>query len=85
MMYLYPDKVDIAALGDGEIVFDQKPPWGIGGIDPRIHASAENGERDITIAADSIGQIAQDLLASLPEDRRSFNIESLTPGNWWIV
>ena len=62
-----------------------KPPSGIGGLDPRKHASAEVGRRNVELAAEAIGRKAQDLLASLPEDQRSFNLEAVRPGHWWLV
>jgi len=85
MMFFYPDTVDMSELGDGPINLDMKPPSGIGGLDPRKHASAEVGRRNGEVAAEAIGRKAQDLLASLPEDQRSFNLESVRPGHWWLV
>jgi len=38
---------------------------GIGGLDPRIHAHREVGEKAIGLMVDKIGQKAQGLLASL--------------------
>ena len=55
----------------------------IGGLDPRKQASAEVGRRNVELAAEAIVRKAQELLASLPEDRRSFNLEALKPGRWW--
>jgi hypothetical protein len=37
----------------------------------------------VELAAEAIVRKAQELLASLPEDRRSFNLEALKPGRWW--
>ena len=85
MMFLYPDLVDMSELGDGPINLDMKPPSGIGGLDPREHASAELGRRNVELAAEAIGRKAQELLASLPEDQRSFNLEAVSPGNWWLI
>jgi creatinine amidohydrolase len=85
MMFLYPDLVDMSELGDGPINLDMKPPSGIGGLDPRKHASAEVGRRNVELAAEAIGRKAQELLASLPEDQRSFNLEAIRPGHWWLV
>ena len=79
MMFLYPDLVDMSELGDGPINLDMKPPSGIGGLDPREHASAEVGRRNVELAAEAIGRKAQELLASLPEDQRSFNLENREP------
>lgn len=85
MMYLYPDLVDMSELGDDPMNLDMKPPFGIGGLDPRTHASAQVGARNVELAADAIGKKAQELLASLPEDQRSFNIEAISPEHWWLV
>jgi len=85
MMFLYPDLVDMSALGDGPINLDMKPPSGIGGLDPRKHASAKVGARNVELAAEAIGRKAQELLASLPEDQRSFNLEVVRPGHWWLI
>jgi len=85
MMFFYPDTVDMSELGDGPINLDMKPPSGIGGLDPREHASAEVGRRNVELAAEAIGRKAQELLASLPEDQRSFNLEAVRPGHWWMV
>lgn len=38
MMHLFPDSVDLSRLGDA-------PHQGVGGRDPKIHATAEDGER----------------------------------------
>jgi len=85
MMFLYPDLVNMSELGDGPINLDMKPPSGIGGMDPRQHASAEVGRRNVELAAEAIGRKAQELLASLPEGQRSFNLEAVRPGRWWMV
>ena len=85
MMFFYPDTVDMSELGDGPINLDMKPPSGIGGLDPRKHASAEVGRRNVKLAAEAIGRKAQELLASLPEDQRSFNLEAVSPGHWWLI
>jgi len=85
MMHFYPGLVDMAELGTGPIDPDMKPPSGIGGLDPREHASARVGERNAELAAKAIGEKAGELLASLPEDQRSFSVESISPENWWMV
>ncbi len=85
MMFFYPDLVDVAALGDGPIELDMKPPEGIGGLDPREHASAAVGERNVELASEAIGRKAQELLAGLPEGEREFSKEALMPGHWWMV
>jgi creatinine amidohydrolase/Fe(II)-dependent formamide hydrolase-like protein len=85
MMFFYPKTVDMAQLGDGPINLDMKPPSGIGGLDPREHASAKVGQRNVKLAAEAIGRKARELLESLPEDQRSFNLKAVSPGNWWMV
>ncbi len=85
MMFFYPDLVDLAALGDGPLAPDMRPPDGIGGLDPREHASAEAGRRNVEIAVESIGRRAQDLLESLPEAERAFRLEAVSPEHWWYV
>lgn len=85
MMFFYPDLVDMAELGDGPLNLDMKPPSGIGGLDPRKHASAKVGARNVELAAEAIGRKARELLESLPENHRSFNIKAISPGNWWLI
>ena len=85
MMYFYPELVDMSTIPDGPINLDMKPPHGIGGLDPREHASAAVGERNSELCALSIGEKAKELLASLPEKKRSFGAEALKPGFWWCV
>ena len=85
MMFLYPDLVDMSELGDGPLNLDMKPPSGIGGLDPRKHASAKVGQRNVELAAEAIGRKAQELLASLPKEQRSFNLEAVSPGHWWLI
>jgi creatinine amidohydrolase len=56
MMHLFPDKVDLARLGEA-------PHQGVGGLDPQGHASAEMGKR----FHDAItGRLAR-LAATMPE------------------
>jgi hypothetical protein len=62
-----------------------KPPSGIGGQDPRKHASAAAGRRNVELAADAIGRKAQELLASLPESERAFRLKAVSPEHWWLV
>ncbi|MFQ6133941.1 MAG: creatininase family protein [Armatimonadota bacterium] len=70
MMHLYPECVDMSLLSDadfqGEKLSDG-PPYvgGIGGLDPREHASAEVGERCIELAAAGVAKKARELLASI--------------------
>jgi len=85
MMFFYPDRVDLSELGDGELNLDMKPPSGIGGLDPRKHASAEVGRRNVELAAAAIGRKARELLESLPPDQRDFSIKGISPGCWWFV
>ena len=85
MMFFYPDRVDMGELGDGPMNLDMKPPHGIGGLDPRVHASAEVGKRNVELAAEAIGKEAQRLLESLPEGERSFNLKAISPENWWLI
>jgi creatinine amidohydrolase len=85
MMYLYPDLVDMSELGDGPLNRDMKPPSGIGGEDPRKHASAKVGSRNVELAAAAIGRKARELLDSLPEQHRSFNLKAVSPEHWWMV
>jgi creatinine amidohydrolase len=85
MMFLYPNLVDMSTLGDGPLAPNMKPPDGIGGQDPRKYASAEVGRRNIELAAQAIGKKARELLDSLPEDQRSFNLPAIRPGDWWMI
>lgn len=85
MMFFYPDLVDMSELGEGPMNLDMKPPHGIGGLDPREHASPEVGERNVELAAQAIGEKAREMLESLPEDRRAFSLERIEPGHWWMV
>ncbi len=81
----YPELVDKGELGEGPLNLDMKPPSGIGGLDPREHASAEVGARNVELAAAAIGRKAQELLESLPEEERSFGLGAIEPGQWWLV
>lgn len=85
MMFFYPDLVDMAELGTAPLAPDMSPPDGIGGLDPRIHASVEVGRQNVELAAAAIGRKAKELLNSLPEDQRSFNKSCICPGEWWMV
>jgi creatinine amidohydrolase len=85
MIFLYPNFVDMSALGDGPLAPNMKPPDGIGGLDPRKYASAEVGRRNVELAAQAIGKKARELLESLPEDQRSFNLPAIRPGDWWMI
>ncbi len=85
MMFFYPELVDMAALGTAPLAANMAPPDGIGGLDPREHASAEVGRRNAELAAEAIGRKATELLEALPEDQRSFSIEAIRPEHWWLV
>jgi creatinine amidohydrolase len=85
MMFLYPDLVDMSALGDGPLAPDMKPPDGIGGLDPRKHASVEVGRRNVELASKAIAKKAKELLESLPQDQRSFKLPAISPGHWWMI
>jgi len=85
MMFFYPDRVDMTELGDGPLAPNMEPPDGIGGLDPRIHASVEVGRRNVERAAEAIGRKAQELLNSLPQDQRRFSLEAIVPGKWWLI
>jgi creatinine amidohydrolase len=85
MMFFYPALVDLKALGDGPLAPNMQPPDGIGGLDPRVHASAEVGKRNVELCAEAIGRKAQELLASLPKDQRGFRLESVSPEHWWLI
>lgn len=85
MMLLYPEAVDMSELGTGPMNLDMKPPHGIGGLDPREHASPQVGERNVELAADAIGRKARELLEALPEDQRRFRLDSVSPEHWWMV
>src|SRR5574340_54151 len=79
MMFFYPDRVDMSELGDEEMKLDMSAPWGIGGEDPRQHASAEVGRRNVELAFEALGRKAQELLASLPPEHREFRSAGITP------
>jgi len=85
MMFFYPDLVDMSALGKGTLAPNMKPPDGIGGMDPRKHASAEVGQRNAELAAKAIGHKARELLESLPQDERSFDLKGISPECWWLI
>jgi creatinine amidohydrolase len=85
MMFLYPDLVDLSALGDGPLAPNMKPPDGIGGLDPRKHASAEVGRRNVELAAQAIARKAKELLEALPTNRDSSQPRAISPGQWWMI
>jgi len=85
MMFFYPGLVDLSELGTGPLAPKMKPPDGIGGLDPRKHASTNVGEKNVDLAAEAIGKKAKELLESLPEDQRAFRLKSVSPEHWWMI
>ena len=85
MQFLYPDLVDLTELPEGEIGPDWNRELGIGGLDPRVHASAAVGRRNCELTAQAIGSKAQELLNSLAPEHRTFSLPALTPEHWWCV
>jgi creatinine amidohydrolase/Fe(II)-dependent formamide hydrolase-like protein len=85
MMFFYPDLVDMRELGTGPINLDMKPPSGIGGLDPRKHATPQVGERNVELAAEAIGKKARELWASLADDHRAFGLPAISPEHWWLI
>ena len=85
MMFFYLHLVDMKELGDGPLNLDMKPPSGIGGLDPRKHATPQVGERNVELAAEAIGKKAQELLASLADDHRAFRLPAISPEHWWMI
>lgn len=84
MMFFYPRQVDMSALGDGPLAPRMKPPDGIGGLDPREHASAEVGRRNVELASQAIGKKARELLASLSAVSAAEK-PLIQPGQWWMI
>jgi creatinine amidohydrolase len=85
MQFLYPEFVDMSELPEGEIGPEWNRELGIGGLDPRAHASAAVGQRNVELAARAIGEKARELLESLPPVHRGFSLTALTPEHWWLV
>ena len=85
MMFFYPGLVDLSALGDGPLAPDMKAPDGIGGLDPRKHASVEVGRRNVELAAQAIGRKAKGLLEGLPAGPDSSRPRAISPGHWWMI
>jgi creatinine amidohydrolase len=85
MMWVYPELVNMKELGDGPLAPDMAPPDGIGGLDPRIHASAEVGRKNIELASDSFGLKARELLGSLAPEYRRFSLPEIRPRHWWQI
>lgn len=85
MMFFYPELVNMSELGTGPLAPDMKPPDGIGGLDPREHASVAVGKRNVELAAAAIGKKAKELLETLPEDKRTFGLPAICPPHWWGI
>jgi creatinine amidohydrolase len=85
MMFFYPDLVDLTALGDGPLAPNMKAPDGIGGMDPRQHASAEIGRRNVELAANSIGKKARELLESVTKTGTGAQPPVISPERWWMI
>jgi creatinine amidohydrolase len=83
MMFFYPELVEMRALGDGPLAPDMKAPDGIGGLDPRKHASAAVGRRNVELASQAIGKKARELLDKLPA--RTSEPPAIVPGRWWMI
>jgi creatinine amidohydrolase len=83
MMFFYPELVELGALGDGPLAPNMKAPDGIGGLDPRKHASAEIGRRNVELASQAIGKKARELLEKLPA--RTSEPPAIVPGHWWMI
>jgi len=66
MMHLFPDKVDLDRL-------EGSPPYqGVGGLDPKEHASAEMGERFCNAIIERLAALAKAMPAWDLETRRRF-------------
>jgi len=61
MRFFYRELVELGALGDGPLAPDMKAPDGIGGLNPRKHASAGIGRRNVELASRAIGNKAREL------------------------
>ncbi len=85
MMFFYPDLVRLSELGSNPLAPNMKPPDGIGGLDPREHASVDVGRRNVEHASAAIGKKARELLDSLPEDQRAFRLKGISPEYWWLI
>lgn len=57
----------------------------IGDLDPHVHASVKTGWRNVEHGVRVIGEKAQELLNSLPDDERSFRLPSVSQEHWWYV
>ena len=57
----------------------------IGSLDPRVHAFADVGRRNIELAAEAIGMKAKQLLESLPSEQLSLNLLGISPEHRWMI
>jgi hypothetical protein len=62
-----------------------RPPDGIGGLDPRKHASAEVGRRNVELAVQALGKKARELLEGLPKEQSPSQPHAISPGHWWMI
>ena len=85
MMYFYPELVDMSTLGDGPLAPKMQPPDGIGGLDPREHASSEAGRRNVELASKAIGEKAKELLEAIQNNDGTSKPVNISPGNWWMI
>lgn len=85
MMYFYPDLVDMSTLGKDPLAPKMQPPDGIGGLDPREHASIEVGRRNVELASLAIGEKAKTLLEQLHKNFGSTESVNIVPGKWWMI
>ena len=83
MMVFYPELIELSALGNGPLAPDMKAPDGIGGLDPRKHASVEVGRRNVQLASRALGKKARELLEALPA--RTSQPPAISPGHWWMI
>ena len=65
MMFFYPEFVDMSELGSSPLMPNMQPPDGIGGLDPRAHASVEVGRRNVELAVAAIGQESKGIVRSV--------------------
>jgi len=66
MMVLHPELVEIERIQSEHLETDSgRKEAGIGGEDPRLHASREVGEKAIELMVNQIGLKARDLLATV--------------------
>lgn len=85
MQHFHPATVDLSQLGTGPLAPNMQAPDGIGGLDPRQHASAAVGRRSAELCVAAIGRKARELLDSLPAEHRAFRLPAVSPEHWWSV